>query len=114
MKMQNSGVSFTGVKFPYRVDVKNLENLRNFLSDENNINLIKKLDLSHTDIYFTNGVEKVGFTHQYYGDLNKYGAPNVFATDFAKDGDIIFQKVYKAVKKVRQILSGQTKNARGC
>ena len=114
MQVQKTNTNFQGIKFPSKVNTKDLSKLRDFLSNENNISLVKKLDSRETDIYFSEGLKNVGFAHQRYGHLDNYGAENVPVADFSKNMEQTLQTVTKAVKKVQQVWRNAYDKTRGC
>ncbi len=115
MQVQKTSTNFQGVRFPSRVNTKDLNKISEFVSNENNINLIKKLDSRETDIYFTEGLQEIGFAHHRYGYLGSHGAKNVSPLEFAQNPDKLLQNISKAIKKVQQIWSDAYKNPpRGC
>jgi len=114
MKIQSSDTSFTGVRFPYHAGMKDVENIKQFLNNENNMEFIKKLNSNSIDIYFANGVEKVGFSHPRYGSLTKYGAQEVPAIEFSQDIENTMAKISKAIKKVQQAWVKHSDDFRGC
>jgi len=115
MIIQNSNLNFKGIRFPYRANVKEAKKIADFIENENNFNLIKKLNLTGTDIYFSDDIKKIGFAHQQYGNLDKYGAENVTAEKFSSASDDILQSVVKAIKKVQKVWADNSKESRrGC
>jgi len=114
MNIQNSQINFTGIKFPSRVSVKDAERLKQFLSDKNNIGLIKNLETMGTDIYFSSGLEKIGFSNHSYGVLDRFGAGEVKQTEFAQGCDDIIRKVSKALKKAEHEWAKSSAPKRGC
>ena len=72
---------------------------------------VKKLDASGTDIFFTDGIKEVGFTHQRFGNLENYGAKNLLIADFSKYSEQTLQNVSTALKKVQQVWKDAFKNA---
>ena len=89
---------------------KELKDILDF-ANENNMALVKKLDASGTDIFFTDGIKEVGFTHQRFGNLENYGAKNLLIADFSKYSEQTLQNVSTALKKVQQVWKDAFKNA---
>ncbi len=114
MQIQKTNTNFQGIKFPSRVNTNELGKIKEFISNENNVSLIKKLDARETDIYFTEGLKKVGFAHQRYGHLDKHGASEVPAANFSSNIDQTLQTVSKAIKKVQQAWRNAYEHTRGC
>ena len=115
MQIQKTSQNFQGVRFPSRVNTKNLKKINDFISNESNVSLIKKLEARETDVYFSEGLNEIGFAHQRYGHLGKHGAKNVLAKDFSKNAEQTLQTVSKAIKKVQQIWRDASKEVyRGC
>ena len=111
MQIQKTTTNFQGVNFPKKVQTRDLNKIKDFFANENNMALVKKLDASGTDIFFTDGIKEVGFTHQRFGNLENYGAKNLLIADFSKYSEQTLQNVSTALKKVQQVWKDAFKNA---
>ncbi len=114
MQIQKNTTNFNGIKFPSRVNTGELKNLKTFISNEENISLIKQLEARETDIYFSDGLKKIGFAHQRYGYLDKHGASPIPTAGFSKNIEQTLQTVSKAIKKVQQAWRDSYEQKRGC
>ncbi len=111
MQIQKTSTNFQGIWFPQKVQTGDLDKIKDFLANEKNITFIKRLNTRETDIFFTKGIKEVGFSHQRYGSLEKYGAGNIPTEDFTKNTDKILQNVSNAINKVQQAWRDVLKNS---
>lgn len=114
MQIQKTNQNFQGVRFPAKVGTKDLEKIKNFISNEKNIDLVKKLDRRETDIYLSEGIKEVGFAHQRYGYLSNYGASNVPVSEFSNNVEKTLLTVNNAIRKVQRAWSQVHEQRRGC
>ena len=101
MQIQNN-TSFTGINFYDKVRTEDLGKLQNFLQKKENIELIKSLDQLKTDIFFSENMQKIGFEHRAYGNLDIYGAKDVSLANF--NPKKMLDTVCTAVKNAAQDL----------
>ncbi len=96
-----NAVSFSGIRLPEYASVANADRLKKFLSNQENIALIKDLENEYnTDILITKDFSKVKFIHGMHGDLAKQGASPVSIDNFADDADYTKLMVSNAVNNV--------------